>query len=216
MGIEDEWLDGYNREQRAYLLSAFAGSCRRNNYGKTSKAVLTGGIVKSTITNVRSAFRSNFRADPALDTDGKPSLFLTRQMSGYVDSDKSARQQKSLPLSVFRKLYENNFTPMDEAMGQLACGAFFFGMRSCEYLVVAGEKRKTKRLKIRNIRFFKNNVEIRDKTSALILFADTVSITFEFQKNKQKNITVTQPRSGKRICPVIIWAKIVRRVLSYK
>jgi len=82
--------------------------------------------------------------------------------------------------------------------------------------VVAGEKRKTKRLKIRNIRFFKNNVEIRDKTSALILFADTVSITFEFQKNTQKNITVTQPRSGKRIYPVIIWAKIVRRVLSYK
>ena len=137
-------------------------------------------------------------------------------MSGYVDSDKAKKQQKSLPLSVFRKLYENDFTPMDEAMGQLACGAFFFGMRSCEYLAVAGKKRKTKRLKIRNIRFFKNNVEIRDKTSALILFADTVSITFEFQKNKMKNITVSQPRSGKKICPVIIWGKIVRRVLSYK
>ena len=81
---------------------------------------------------------------------------------------------------------------------------------------MAGKKRKTKRLKIRNIRFFKNNVEIRDNTSALILFAETVSITFEFQKNKLKNITVTQPRSGKKICPVIIWAKIVRRVLSYK
>ena len=29
-------------------------------------------------------------------------------------------------------------------------------------------------------------------------------------------MTVTQPRSGKPICPVIIWAKIVLRVLSYK
>ena len=29
-------------------------------------------------------------------------------------------------------------------------------------------------------------------------------------------VTVSQPRSGKALCPVMIWAKIVRRVLSYK
>lgn len=67
---------------------------------------------------------------------------------------------------------------------------FFFGMRSCEYLKVIGKKRKTKRLKIRSIRFFKNNVERRDKTCIMIrLFADMVSITFEFQKiNKRKQL----------------------------
>ena len=27
---------------------------------------------------------------------------------------------------------------------------------------------------------------------------------------------VTQPRSGKTLCPVMIWAKIVQRVMSYK
>ena len=112
-------------------------------------------------------------------------------------------------------MYQNTFTPMDEALGQLAVGAFFFGMRSCEYLTVTGT-RKTKRLKIRNIRFFRNNVEIKDKRSPMLKFADTVSVTFEFQKNKQKNITVSQPRSGKDICPVIVWAEIVQRVLSYK
>ena len=100
-------------------------------------------------------------------------------------------------------------------MGQLCCGAFFFGMRSCEYLTVTG-RRKTKRLKIRNIRFFRNNKEIKDKQGDLTQFADTVSITFEFQKNKQKMITVSQPRSGKALCPVTIWAKIVKRILSYK
>ena len=112
-------------------------------------------------------------------------------------------------------MYANTFTPVDEALGQLASGAFFFGMRSCEYLTVNGS-RKTKRLKVRNIRFFRNNTEITDKRSAILKFADTVSITFEFQKNKKKNITVSQPRSGKDICPVLIWAEIVQRVLSYK
>ena len=99
-------------------------------------------------------------------------------------------------------------------MGQLATGAFFFGMRSCEYLSVTGH-RKTRQLTVENIRFFKNNTELKEKTNEFILFADTVSITFVFQKNRKKMITVTQPRSGKTICPVNIWAKIVRRVLGY-
>ena len=111
-------------------------------------------------------------------------------------------------------MYTNNFTPLDTALGQLACGAFFFGMRSCEYLTVRGE-RKTKRLRIENIRF-RNKVELTNKNSPLILYADSVSITFIFQKNKQKNITVTQPRSGKNICPVYIWGSIVRRILTYE
>ena len=124
-------------------------------------------------------------------------------------------QQRALPLSVFRRLYHNRFTPLDEALGQLACGAFFFGLRSCEYLAIQGT-RKTKRLKLRNIRFFKQNRDLSKSSPDNLHTADTVSITFEFQKNRQKNITVTQPRSNKEICPVIIWAQVVARVLSYK
>ena len=55
-----------------------------------------------------------------------------------------------------------------------------------------------------------------DKRSPVLRYTDTVSITFELQKNKQKNITVSQPRSGHNICPVIILAQIIQRVLSYK
>ena len=88
-------------------------------------------------------------------------------------------------------------------------------MRSCEYLTVTGT-RKTKRLRVRNIRFFKNCTEVQDKRSPILKYCDTVSITFEFQKNKQKNTTVSQLRSGKEICPVITWAKIVQRISSYK
>ena len=214
-GIEDEWLAAYTAAQRTYLLSAFAGACRRNLYGKRAKTHLRGSTVKSTITNVRSAFRTNLKPDPALDIDNNVSLFLSRQISGYIDGDPSVKQEKALPLSVFRKLLENNFTPWDEALGQLATAAFFFGMRSCEYLNVEGT-RKTTKLTVNDIRFFKNNIELKDKSNDFILFADTVSITFRFQKNKRKMITVSQPRSGKSICPVIIWAKIILRIMSYK
>ena len=111
-------------------------------------------------------------------------------------------------------MYANKFTPLDETPGQLACGAFFFGIRSCEYLTVTG-KRKTKRLKVKNIRFLKNCIEVKNKKSPLLKYADSIAVTFEFQKNRQKNVTVSQPHSGKEICPVIIWAQIVQRILSY-
>ena len=215
MGINDPWLELYKIGQRTYLLSAFASSCRRNNFGTTSKTVLRGNTVNSTVTHVCQTFRTHLRPDPALDANNKPSLFLTRQIAGFIDADLSKRQQKALPLCVFSTMYRNVFTPMDEAMGQLVCGAFFFGMRSCEYLTVSGT-RKTKRLRIRNIRFFKNNLPLTDKRNPVLRYADTVSVTFEFQKNKQKNITVSQPRSGKEICPVIIWAQLVQRILAYK
>ena len=101
------------------------------------------------------------------------SLFLVRQMSGYIDADSSEKQEKALPVTVFRKLMENTFTPMDIALGELATGAFFFGMRSCEYLNVKGT-RKTKQLRIGDIRFFINNNELKDKSNAFIQFVDTV------------------------------------------
>ena len=50
----------------------------------------------------------------------------------------------------------------------------------------------------------------------MIKFADTLSITFIFQKNKQKDITVTQPKSGNHICSVKIWSCIISRILHYK
>jgi hypothetical protein len=179
VGIDDEWLDRFSKPQRTHILCAFAAACRRNKCGKTGKQLLTSNTVKATITHVRSTFRSNLRSDPALDVDDKPLIFLVRQLKGYTDTDAPPKQQTALPLSVFHALHDNIFTPLDEAMGRLACGAFFFGMRSCEYLTVQGT-RKTKRLKLRNIRFFKNNVQIPDQRSPLVLMANSVSITFEF------------------------------------
>jgi hypothetical protein len=99
-------------------------------------------------------------------------------------------------------------------MCELFIGAFFFAMRSCEYLNVSG-KRKTKILTIKNIRFFKGRSEVHHSDPALHL-ATTVSITFEYQKKDTRNDTITQHRSGdKLLCPVRIWAKIVCRILSY-
>jgi len=46
-----------------------------------------------------------------------------------------------------------------------------------------------------------------------LLLADTIAITFEYQKRDERNNTVTQWRTGNRTyCPVVVSAAVVRRL----
>ena len=100
-------------------------------------------------------------------------------------------------------------------MGELTTGALFFGMRPYEYLKTNGI-RKTKLLRIKNVRFFQQKKEINkiNNTNELF-FATTVSINFESQKNNEKDDLITMHAIGKELCPVTAWATIVSRILTY-
>jgi hypothetical protein len=154
------------------------------------------------------------RPDPHLDEDGKPSFILQWQYRVYKKLDPPEKQQVALTGSIIKGLSKMAFTPLDKAMCQLFTGAFFFAMHSCEYLRVSG-KCRTKLLTVKNIRFFRGRREIKHNNKFLHL-AETVSITFEFQKKDTHNDTVTHFRSGHNsICPVLVWSKIVQRIRSY-
>jgi hypothetical protein len=105
-------------------------------------------------------------------------------------------------------------TPVQQATSELFCGAIFFAMRSCEYLDVKGPRR-TKLLRLRNIRFFIGKREI-PHSSLELRRAESVSITFEFQKTGIRDAIITQHATGDALmCPVVAWATVVQRVLGY-
>ena len=107
-------------------------------------------------------------------------------------------------MCVIRQLTKNKATEQAKAIGDLAITAFFFAMRSCEYLKVSckAEDRKTKQLRSRNIRFFRNGRELKNNDPTLIA-ADYVSVTFEDQKNDTRQDTITMQYSGDNLlCPV--------------
>jgi len=118
-------------------------------------------------------------------------------------------------LSVFQHMWNNKLTTRNKVIGELTTGALFFGMRSCEYLKVEGP-RKTKLLRIKNLRFFLHRSEIKKTANNRDIFnATTISITFEFQKNNQKDETVIMHANKKELCPVRAWATITHRILNY-
>lgn len=96
--------------------------------------------------------------------------------------------------------------------------AFFFAMRSCEYLTTSypEESKRTKILRLKNITF-KTQGRILPHSShlALLAAADLVIVTFEFQKNNLRDHSVHMFRtSDSLLCPVKAAAHIVVRVRS--
>ena len=100
-------------------------------------------------------------------------------------------------------------------MADLAVGAFFFAMRSCEYLDVP-VRGKTKQLLVRNIRFYdRRKNELSQRDPGLENLAEFVTVTFEDQKNNNKMQTRSQQRTNDAtLCPCIRWARVVARILK--
>jgi hypothetical protein len=105
-------------------------------------------------------------------------------------------------------------TRLTLVMFQLLVAAFFFAMRSCEYMSVMDDRRM-KLLCLWNIHFFLGRRALKHSDPCLTL-ANTISISFEYQKRNERNETVTQHRTGDPlISPVRKWGAVLQRVWEY-
>jgi len=93
-------------------------------------------------------------------------------------------------------------------------------MRSCEYTKVSQNKIypeascRTKLLCLRNFRFFRGSCLLNNFHDDHFL-ADSISITFEFQKNEERQETVTQEKSNDpSLCPVQSAASIIMFIVQ--
>ena len=189
-GITDKFLEGIPQAQKTILVSSFAASVQRNKFGKTRKHILLHGTVKSAILNISASFRTYLQSNPTLESSGKKSLILQRQLWGYKTLDPPTKHQKDIPESLFLNIYKRTDTHLNTAIGQLIPGAFFFGMRSCEYSTTPKrDNKRTRILQKRDIRFYRKRREL-SHDSGIFHLSDKVSPTFRTNKNGFKNATV--------------------------
>ena len=197
-------------------MGAFALALREGRFSRQNFSSLAEGTIRNSISFLAQTFRENDRPNPTKDEDGELGRFLSRLFRSFRNNDPNPVQQKAIPAILLREIAKLQITESQRAISQLVIGAFFFAMRSCEYLKVPqSEKRQTDILRLRNIRFILDG-SILPHNSELIEFADSVSITFEFQKKDERNDTVNQIFSeDPLLCPVRSWAAVVRRIWSY-
>jgi hypothetical protein len=211
----DPYLDNFSRAQKIKILGAFAHAIREGRYctQKRNKPIKSESV-RAALDGVAQAFKLADRADPRLDSGNKLAFFLQRQLRGYSSTDDPPTPQVAMTASILRMFYKLSVSPFDRALCELFIGAFFFAMRSCEYVQVSGP-RKTKLLTIKNINFYRGKRQLHHTDPTLHL-ADCVSITFEQQKRDTKNDIITQHHSTDALlCPVKIWSKIIRRLITY-
>ncbi len=140
--------------------------------------------VQEAVAKLGEIFSANVEFNPT-HGNGSTSLhpLLTRQFQVMQNLDPGEKQQKALPVSVYRKLHHiaHDFpstSPLDSTIAWLQKLAYFWCMHSYEYSNVQGGQR-TKILCDNNFRFFNDkNKDISNYNTEEV----SVSITFEFQK----------------------------------
>ena len=186
-------------------------SVRLGRYSRGSEPLKTT-TAREAVDYVAQKFKTAFRPDPRSDLTGAVSILLKRQTKGYLKTDPSTQHEKALPCSFYRHLHKSAITQFDIGVSNLCTGALFFAMRSCEYTKVTCNRR-TNTLTLGDIQFYRNRRLLSHHDPELHL-ADTVSITFHYQKRDQRDDTITQQRTLDPIlCPVKSWAYTIRRLL---
>ena len=218
IGSKDPFLDGFSANNRVRLLMAFSQAIRDCFFSKSTKGYdqLVASTCETAVNNVGKAFTATGRLDPRHDSCGDTVPLLQRLFRGYKNNDPGTTQQKAIPWPLIKQMCArpcgNRDSPLD-IFSKLMMLAFFFAMRSCEYLKVEkSEERRTSPLRKRNIVFMKDHT-VLDHSSRYLEQADTVTLYFEFQKRDLRNDSVTQAKTGhSRDCPVKAAAAIIRRM----
>jgi hypothetical protein len=211
---QDPFLDNISPPQRTRIISAFAQAIREGRFadGRAHKTIKSESV-RSTLDGISQVFKLVERPNPRLDRDGQFTLLLQNQLRGYSTSDPPPKPQPALTASILRQLYHMAVSDFDKALCNLFIGAFFFAMRSCEYVQVYGPRR-TKLLSIKSIKFYKGRRIISILEPGFDR-ASSVSITFELQKKDAKGDIITQHATGDQLlCPVKTWIRIISRIMK--
>jgi len=212
----DPFLQQLEPALRTTIVTAFGAAYRDNRFTKRGLTPPKADTVGAALDAVAKTFRENNIESPIHEANGTKCIQVRQLLRGFRNQDPSTKHQKAIPMSMLQHaaLRQQN-TQEESALSELFRGAIFFAMRSCEYLEVTGGERRTKKLRLRNLRFFIGRREL-PLTSPDLHRADTVSINFEYQKNDIRDDIITQHSNKSPLLnPVVAWATIVRRVLSY-
>ena len=120
-----------------------------------------------------------------------------------------------MPPIVFRHVISNAKHPRAVARSQLLGGALFYALRSCEYLFVGVNERKTRTIEVQDI-VFTNGTLVVPHSHPHLHLSEAVTINFGDQKSHIRFELVTQYNNDDpQLNPVYNWASVVKRIISY-
>jgi hypothetical protein len=154
--------------------------------------------------------------NPGKDSNGNLAYLLQMQLRGYKNKDPLEHPQNTIPFGLLQKLITMPTTedPLRKRFHQLSHVAFFFPMLSSEYLSTSGTRRM-RPIRLCDISFRNRFNRVIPHDANNLDQAESVSVTFRFQKRDIRDDTIEQSRSGNALfCPVVACATLVRQMLQ--
>jgi hypothetical protein len=211
---DNTFLSGYAPPRRTFIATAFAQALRQGDFARAYRTksnnttTFCARTVQASVSRVAAEFGRHGQPSP-FHQHNLPHLFhhtIYSLFRAWQKLDPPPRRQETINpnhLLYIHHSASNSGKIVLQWQSELLIAAFFFACRSCEYSSVRNRGR-TKLLCVRNIPFFVGDHRIDSSSSFdATPFADSVSVTFEDQKNGEKMDIRRQHRTNHNVlCPV--------------
>jgi hypothetical protein len=139
----DFYLDFLEKPHRIKIIGAHAVALQEGCVSRPSHETLAESTIRGAVSYIALTFRANDQPNPTRDEDGELGRLLSRIFRAFRAKYPAEKQEKDLPACVLLEIAKSQHTETQRAISQLSTGAFYFAMRSCEYVKVpAAEKRE--------------------------------------------------------------------------
>ena len=157
--------------------------------------------------------------DPRLDSHGRIDFRISRMQRAFLKEDPPPERAKPLPISLLIKAaahaYDTPYSsPLNQAVVDMMCLAFYFLMRPGEYCSTPNEAHP---FRLQDVQLFagRHDLPLLLCPNSQLFAATQVFLTFTTQKNSEKGEKICQGRSGHKLfCPVLAVARRVTYLRS--
>ena len=197
------------------FLQVFAFRYRRGLIN-TSRRPVRSRTVEGALRSIGQTLAGVGAQDPRLNSVGRIDFRLQRQLAAYSRHDDPPARVKPIPVPILRHVMAQAslaHDPVNQALADMLCIAFFFLLRPGEYTGTASD---TQPFQLRDVRFFLGSLPLNSTTTPApqLLSASFVTLEFTTQKNSVRGEVIGLGRSGAPdFCPVLATA---RRVLHLR
>ena len=182
---------------------------------------LTGRSIKSRLAEdyqraVAQTYLALGATDPRTDQDGKIDFRIRRMLNSYSKDDPAPNRVKPVPVPVLRRILSVAAAardPLNKAIADMICVAFFFLLRPGEYAISASESTP---FELKDVQLFlgRRRLDLSNASEAELSTATFASLTFDRQKNAVRGEVIGHAPSGDaNLCAV---RALARRVLHLR
>jgi hypothetical protein len=117
------FLDGIPRQHKITIMGAFAVAMREGRFSRPTDGPPAKKSVEGTVNAVAATLRENGREDTHRDAERNVGRLLQWQLRSYTKNDPKEKQQKALPICIYRLLLASPATELRRATAELAAAA---------------------------------------------------------------------------------------------